>query len=305
MSMKDKRYRLILLVVMAAGFATPWVVPQSWLGYILGGGILAALVWGALCAVNAKSDKSSHEVGLLSLLLPGMDRPTAEVTDGQALTLFLITLLYLASCDRPQEKPACSVRSDKTWIAAGKPGPVGHLKRWKPMSGFKRRHVATFAVAVALAVAVTMLAPHRNLYMGWQSSQRPLPRVILPDLLWSMSEPVPASTKEMVSALSAYAQDVKGSVNLAELETIYPRRTIDIRYKTWVRPSGVGEWSEVARVIPIRFQREPTYADIMFELHKAVHAQLRKDDHRFFEGLEFSDGSAGEDTPIYELILGS
>lgn len=174
------------------------------------------------------------------------------------------------------------------------------------MSIFNRRRLITFTVASVLAAVMSLLAFHWRLLVSHKTtSQRPLPRVILPNLIWSMSEPVPASTKDMVNALSTYAKEIKGSIDIAELETVFPWRTLDIHYSTWVRPTGVGEWTEVTRVIPIRFQHEPTYAEIVFELHKASHAELREDDHHFFEGLEFSNSSAGKETPVYLLILGS
>jgi hypothetical protein len=174
------------------------------------------------------------------------------------------------------------------------------------MNDFQRRRLFIASVVIVLAATIVFIAFHRILFMSDSANrQKELPRRILPDLLWSMSEPIPASSKEMVRALSAYAANVKGSINLAELETIYPWRSIDIHYTTWVRPSGVGEWTEVKRVIPIRFQHEPAYAEIMFELHKASHAELREDDHHFFEGLEFSNGSTVKEPPVYALILGS
>lgn len=174
------------------------------------------------------------------------------------------------------------------------------------MSSFNRRHLVIFVLVVVVAAVVTLFAFRERLLVGQQASnQRPLPPVILPNLLWSMSEPVPASPKEMVNALSTYAKELKGPVDITELETVFPWRTLDIQYSTWVRPSGVGEWTEVTRVIPIRFQHEPTYAEIVFELHKAAHSQLREEDHHFFEGLEFLTSSAGKETPVYLLILGS
>lgn len=174
------------------------------------------------------------------------------------------------------------------------------------MSNFNRRHLIAFAVALALAAVISLLVFHWRLPMSQNvTGPRPLPGVILPNLLWSMSEPVPASTKEMIHSMSAYAKAVQGSIDEKELETVFPWRTLDIQYRTWVRPSGVGEWTELVKVIPIRFQHEPTYAEIVFELHKAAHEQLREDDHHFFEGLEFLNSNAGKEAPVYLLVLGS
>ena len=94
------RNRPIAGFVVAAvlGFATPRLVPQAWLADILVGALFLALVWAGLAGGSARGGGgSSRPVRALSWLLFGTSRPGAEVVDNQALWLFWMTLVYLAS----------------------------------------------------------------------------------------------------------------------------------------------------------------------------------------------------------------
>jgi len=97
-NMKRVRWFVGFVVSAGAGFATPSVVPQTWLSYILGTALFLVVVWAALAGGSAKGgDESSRGLRAISWLVAGTSRPTAEVVDNQALGLFWITLIYLVS----------------------------------------------------------------------------------------------------------------------------------------------------------------------------------------------------------------
>ncbi len=95
--MKNKRLLATSLAVAAGGFTTPWLVPQGWLGDVLLASLGLAIVWGALCANRAKGGTLPTGAGAASWMVLGTDRPGAKITDGRALTLFWLTLLYVAA----------------------------------------------------------------------------------------------------------------------------------------------------------------------------------------------------------------
>ena len=140
-----------------------------------------------------------------------------------------------------------------------------------------------------------------------QSERESLPRLVLPNLLWSMSEPIPRSIADLKHAASDYAQRIGKKADLKELEVEFPGRSLDVHFSTWERPSDTSGWIETKRVIPIRFGRDPSYAAILLELHKATHAHLSGSDKHFFEGLELlTEGNVGRAAaPAYYLCLGS
>ncbi len=143
--------------------------------------------------------------------------------------------------------------------------------------------------------------------MGQSERGGGLPSLVLPNLLWSMSEPVPNSVAELIEALSDYAQRLGRKPELKELDVRFPGRSLDIHFSTWARPGGTGGWTETKRVIPIRFEHDPSYAVILLELHTVTHRYLSGSDKHFFEGLELvSEGTAGAGlAPTYCLCLGS
>jgi hypothetical protein len=96
--MKIARRLVGFVLPAAAGFATPRVVPQDWLSYILGASLFLVLVWAALAAGSARGgDESSRGLRAISWLVAGTSRPTAKVVDIQALRLLWMTLVYLVS----------------------------------------------------------------------------------------------------------------------------------------------------------------------------------------------------------------
>jgi len=140
-----------------------------------------------------------------------------------------------------------------------------------------------------------------------QSDRELLPRLVLPNLLWSMSEPIPQSISGLKDAVSDYAQRLGSKADLKELEVEFPRRSLDVHFSTWDRPSDTAGWIETKRIIPIRLAHDPSYAAILLELHKATHAYLNGSDKHFFEGLELlREGNVnGALPPAYYLCLGS
>ncbi|SFP24462.1 hypothetical protein [Variovorax sp. 770b2] len=95
--MRNKRFLFTLLAIAITGFATPWLVPQAWLSYILVTCIVLGLVWGVLSANSARGGELGPGLGALSWLVLGTERPAAEVADRRALALFWTTVLYAGS----------------------------------------------------------------------------------------------------------------------------------------------------------------------------------------------------------------
>jgi len=140
-----------------------------------------------------------------------------------------------------------------------------------------------------------------------QNERELLPRLVLPNLPWSMSEPIPSSIADLMDAAADYDQRLGKRADLKELEVEFPARSLDVQFSTWDRPSDTGGWIETKRVIPIRFEHDPSYAAILLKLHTATHAYLSGSDKHFFEGLELlsESNTGGALAPAYYLCLGS
>jgi hypothetical protein len=163
----------------------------------------------------------------------------------------------------------------------------------------KRRTCLTGIGAIALS------AQWRSAFGQTPSTQRPIPALILPDLAWSLSEPIPGSAEEMLSALAAYSKSVRSTLDRKSLKTVFPRRGLDLQFSVWRRPNEGGDWKEQRLVIPLRFPSSPTYLALLLEVHKATHAHLKTDNKHFFEGLELSKSEGTDLIPTYHLRLGS
>lgn len=96
------KHRALIAVGMtiAAGMLTARFVPSGWLANCFWGAGFCAFVFAVLAASSARdpghaSDPSAAERAALWLIV-GTDRPTAAVTDKQALVLFFLALAFLA-----------------------------------------------------------------------------------------------------------------------------------------------------------------------------------------------------------------
>jgi len=97
----DKRRALFALATTTVlGAVTALAVPGDWLSYFFWGAGLAALIFGALAGASAQEGKREPNTGaaarLVLWLAVGTDRPTARVTDMEALVFFCGSLAYLA-----------------------------------------------------------------------------------------------------------------------------------------------------------------------------------------------------------------
>jgi len=91
-----KRQTIATLAFIAAvGAVLPFVVPNDWLKYALGTGLVSALVGCVLCSVSAERKKTGI-AGVFSLLAIGTSHPEGEVRDPQAMLLFFASLSFLA-----------------------------------------------------------------------------------------------------------------------------------------------------------------------------------------------------------------
>lgn len=131
-----------------------------------------------------------------------------------------------------------------------------------------------------------------------------MPHTILPDLAWSFSRDTPESIVEWEEALSAYEEDVGMPVERESLWLMLPVRALDVQYTYWVVGNN-NERQPKSKVVSVRASRLLSCSEILFEVHKASHAELEDQDHCFFEGLELLDEVFEKDVPAYKLLLGS
>ncbi|MBN8758320.1 MULTISPECIES: hypothetical protein [Variovorax] len=131
-----------------------------------------------------------------------------------------------------------------------------------------------------------------------------MPNTILRDLAWSFSRDTPESIAEWEEALSAYGEDIGMPVDREKLWLVLPVRALDVQYTYWVVGNN-NEWQPKSRVVSVRASRLLSCSEILFEVHKASHAELEDQDHRFFEGLELLDEVFEEGVPAYKMLLGS
>jgi hypothetical protein len=130
-----------------------------------------------------------------------------------------------------------------------------------------------------------------------------LPSSILRDLPWSFAEPQAESLPAFMSALREYCESIDVLFDEAQLQKPFPARALDVRYEYWVREPG-GEWREIEAVVQIRKDGNPSCAEVLYLVHRAVAANVAEQDHHFFEGL-FLVKEIDGDVPLYELRLGS
>ena len=130
------------------------------------------------------------------------------------------------------------------------------------------------------------------------------PAEILPQLLWSIAEPIPADMADFREALARYAGDIEAEQDLSEFDTAFPSNALDIRYSYAIQKSS-GSWEEKYEVVQIRSDSQLTYGEIVLRLHRAAHHHLAEQDHHFYEGLELITREYEHGVPAYELITGS
>ena len=131
-----------------------------------------------------------------------------------------------------------------------------------------------------------------------------MPHWILPDLAWSFSRDIPDCLAEWEEALVAYGDDVGIPAERDSLRLVLPVRALDVQYTDRIR--GVNsEWQRTSQVVSVRASRLLSCGEILYEVHKAVHAKLKDQDHSFFEGLKLLDGVFEQGVPAYTLLLGS
>ena len=136
--------------------------------------------------------------------------------------------------------------------------------------------------------------------------RRALPKKLMVRIAWSLAEPVPRSPKELIKRLDEYAKSIKMKVNKRELHKVFPGEKLDIQYDYGIQRRS-GDWDMVTAVARVKRRRgkQLTYVDILFQLHKSSHRHLKRQDHRFFEGLYLLEHPLHRDVPAYDLFLGS
>lgn len=130
------------------------------------------------------------------------------------------------------------------------------------------------------------------------------PELILPELRWSIAEPVPGDMQAFRSALVEYASEIEVEQDFSEFDQPFPGLAVDIQYTYAVRrPSG--QWDDLKEIVRVRSDHPLTQGELVLRLHQAAHRHLVDQDHHFFEGLELMPQSFEPGVPAYELVTGS
>lgn len=141
--------------------------------------------------------------------------------------------------------------------------------------------------------------------MSEKSPNLGLPLHILADLPWSFTELAAADVGSFVEELRAYGDTIHVDVDERELQTRFPGTALNVKWAYWVREPSDGEWRQREAVVKIRCEERPSYAQVLFSVHAAVHSVLSDQDHHFFEGLQLVQEAGDDDVPVYEMHLGS
>jgi hypothetical protein len=142
-----------------------------------------------------------------------------------------------------------------------------------------------------------------------------LPHSFLNSIEMSFADPVCKSSTEMVDDIAAFYADSPTPFNPDELTATSPFLLIDVayQYRPWDFRTYGDDWSEILDgpefvqvIIRIDGKGEYlTYAEILWQVHRAAHQHLKEQDHKFFEGFEMLPARENDDTPIYRFRLGS
>jgi hypothetical protein len=137
------------------------------------------------------------------------------------------------------------------------------------------------------------------------------PDLMLESVAWSFKEPIPDSPFALIDAISVYyvAINEPELFDKKLLTLTSPFKQLDVRYKCWLpKTNGKNkliEWDMIPMMVRIDGgDKFLTYADILWQLHKAVYQNLKYDNHHYFEGLELT-GKNKEGVAEYTMWLGS
>lgn len=129
-----------------------------------------------------------------------------------------------------------------------------------------------------------------------------LPKNLLTDVHWSLSEPVPETPLDLLKAVQQYAAELEAPNPTSMLRASLPFADLVVRCRYDVRNER-GEWVAAAkhhRVVGTPGQL--TGADLLWETHVAFAGEVGPSDKHFFEGFELVELGG---VPVYELVLGS
>jgi hypothetical protein len=141
--------------------------------------------------------------------------------------------------------------------------------------------------------------------------QNMTPESLLENIAWSFAEPIPDSPSDLVSAVAAYHAEINYPFDKKALTMLSPLSRLDATYSYKVEIPGKTMWEDVQwKKIPVVVRidgggKRLTYADILWQLHKEAHKNLKDDDHHYFEGLFLLPQPLESGVPAYEVYIGS
>lgn len=91
----NTRFAYYALGALLAGLVGFWLTPLDWLEKEFIGSVAVTLLFGVVANIDTKDVKPvSKPISIISYVLLGTSRPTAEVKHGLTLKLFLLSALY-------------------------------------------------------------------------------------------------------------------------------------------------------------------------------------------------------------------
>ena len=133
-----------------------------------------------------------------------------------------------------------------------------------------------------------------------------LPEFLFENVSWSFSEPIPKSPPDLIVGVIKYYDEVYGEIFQRELLTAKsPFIRLNVTYEYAIQRAS-GKWDDIDETVRIDGNGTYlTYADILWQLHKAVYENVKDNNHHYFEGLDLSEDEDEEGVPIYKMWLGS
>ncbi len=137
------------------------------------------------------------------------------------------------------------------------------------------------------------------------------PEALLADVAWSFSEDVPDSPADLVEKVSQYYLNVfkeKFDQSLLTEESPFYRLHVVYQYAEDRVKTGSKEveWVDIEKKVTVDGNgKRLTYADILWQVHKAAYPDVNDQDHHYFEGFSLLKDEDEDGLPLYDTFLGS
>jgi hypothetical protein len=129
------------------------------------------------------------------------------------------------------------------------------------------------------------------------------PIILMGDIFWSFDMEKYSDLNSFKEALIEYNKEIEPGVKPDLDHVILPNKEIFVMYSYWKEKDLVDE----NQMAEIRLSSENingfTIAELLFQLHLKISANLKDDEEHFFEGIQYISERGG--LPIYLLLQGT